>query len=84
MNKTGRTPVDDSSSTFGEMHLTPERRPSPKETERFRETPQVWIEVIKGSGVFCQGEAWRAARLPTSATAMVRNLLLGTFDLRLC
>lgn len=60
-------------------------------TERFPETPQTaataetsaktQIEVIKGSGVFCQAEAWRAARLATSATAMVRNLLLGTFDL---
>ncbi|XP_072562970.1 uncharacterized protein [Paramormyrops kingsleyae] len=91
--KTGRTPVEDLdfSSTFGEMHLTPERRPSPEETEpfnespmvteRFRETPQTaataetsaktQIEVIKGSGVFCQAEAWRAARLATSATAMV-------------
>ncbi|KAK2861022.1 hypothetical protein Q7C36_005188 [Tachysurus vachellii] len=39
------------------------------------------IEVIKGSGVFCQAEAWKAARLANSATAMVRNLLLGTFDL---
>ncbi|KAF4114057.1 hypothetical protein G5714_004280 [Onychostoma macrolepis] len=39
------------------------------------------IEVIKGCGVFCQAEAWRAARLATSATAMVQNLLLGTFDL---
>ncbi|RXN37614.1 hypothetical protein ROHU_001887 [Labeo rohita] len=57
MNKTGRTPVEDldSSSTFGEMHMT--------------------------EGVFCQAEAWRAACLATSATAMVRNLLLGTFDL---
>jgi len=36
------------------------------------------IEVIKGSGVFCQAEAWKAARLATSATA---NLLLGTFNL---
>ncbi|KAF4114386.1 hypothetical protein G5714_004609 [Onychostoma macrolepis] len=40
---------------------------SPMVTERFRETPQA--------------EAWRAAHLATSATAMVRNLLLGTFDL---
>jgi hypothetical protein len=31
--------------------------------------------------VFCQAEAWKAARLATSATAMVPNLLLGTFDL---
>ncbi|XP_056118286.1 E3 SUMO-protein ligase ZBED1-like [Rhinichthys klamathensis goyatoka] len=52
---------------------------SPMVTARFRETPQ--IEVIKGSGVFCQAEAWKAARLATSATAMVRDLLLGTFDL---
>ncbi|XP_072562870.1 uncharacterized protein [Paramormyrops kingsleyae] len=54
---------------------------SPMVTERFRETPQTaataetsaktQIEVIKGSGVFCQAEAWRAARLATSATAMV-------------
>ncbi|KAJ7990366.1 hypothetical protein DPEC_G00299550 [Dallia pectoralis] len=64
---------------------------SPMVTERFRETPQTaataeasaktQIEVIKGSGVFCQAEAWKAARLAISATAMVRNLLLGTFDL---
>jgi len=33
--------------------------------------------------VFCQAEAWKAARLATSATAMVRNLLLGTFDLQI-
>ncbi|KAG1961313.1 hypothetical protein F2P79_005479 [Pimephales promelas] len=39
------------------------------------------IEVIKGSGVFCQAEVWKAALLATSATAMVWNLLLGTFDL---
>uniref|UniRef100_A0AAV2JIY1 Sortilin N-terminal domain-containing protein n=1 Tax=Knipowitschia caucasica TaxID=637954 RepID=A0AAV2JIY1_KNICA len=68
---------------------TPERRSSSEETEssaerpmgieHSQETPQ--IEVIKGSGVFCQAEAWKAARLATSATAMVRNLLLGTFDL---
>ncbi|KAJ7998223.1 hypothetical protein DPEC_G00220360 [Dallia pectoralis] len=92
MKKTIRTPVEDldsSFSTFGEVQPTPERRQSPEETEpfkespmvteRFRETPQ--IEVIKGSGVFCQAEAWKAARLAISATAMVRNLLLGTFDL---
>ncbi|XP_034152089.1 myosin heavy chain, clone 203-like isoform X1 [Esox lucius] len=64
---------------------------SPMVTERFRETPQTaataetsaktQMEVIKGSGVFCQAEAWKAARLAPSATAMVRNLLLGTFDL---
>ncbi|KAJ7990623.1 hypothetical protein DPEC_G00302310 [Dallia pectoralis] len=64
---------------------------SPMVTERFRETSQTaataeasaktQIEVIKGSGVFCQAEAWKAARLAISATAMVRNLLLGTFDL---
>ncbi|KAK2836720.1 hypothetical protein Q7C36_014589, partial [Tachysurus vachellii] len=52
---------------------------SPMVTECFRETAQ--IEVIKGSGVFCQAEAWKAARLANSATAMVRNLLLGTFNL---
>ncbi|XP_035985355.1 neurofilament medium polypeptide-like isoform X2 [Fundulus heteroclitus] len=60
-------------------------------TELFGETPQTastaetsaktQIEVIKGSGVFCQAEAWKAARLATSATAMVRNLLMGTFVL---
>ncbi|KAJ7985751.1 hypothetical protein DPEC_G00343710 [Dallia pectoralis] len=68
---------------------TPERRQSPEETEPFKESPMVTerfretsqIEVIKGSGVFCQAEAWKAARLAISATAMVRNLLLGTFDL---
>ncbi|XP_060741802.1 cilia- and flagella-associated protein 251-like [Tachysurus vachellii] len=100
--KTGRTPVEDldsSFSTFGEVQPTPERRPSPEETEPFKESPMVTecfretlqtaaeasaktqIEVIKGSGVFCQAEAWKAARLANSATAMVRNLLLGTFDL---
>ncbi|KAF1376277.1 hypothetical protein PFLUV_G00209250 [Perca fluviatilis] len=100
--KTGRTPMEDldsSFSTFGEVQPTPERRPSPEETEpfkespmvteRFRETPQTaataetsaktQIEVKKVSGVFCQAEAWKAARLATSATAMVWNLLLGTF-----
>ncbi|RXN14470.1 hypothetical protein ROHU_009108 [Labeo rohita] len=39
------------------------------------------LSKIKTEGVFCQAEAWRAACLATSATAMVRNLLLGTFDL---
>lgn len=102
--KTGRTPVEDldsSSSAFGEVQPTPERRPSPEETEPFKESPMVTesfretpetaataetsaktqIEVIKGSGVFCQAEAWKAARIANSATAMVRNLLLGTFDM---
>lgn len=42
----------------------------------------LWCEIIfQTEGVFCQAEAWRAACLATSATAMVRNLLLGTFDL---
>ncbi|GAA6075621.1 uncharacterized protein LOC114838808 isoform X2 [Tachysurus ichikawai] len=66
---------------------TPERRPSPEETDPFKESPMVTecfretpqIEVIKGSMVFCQAEAWKAARLANSATAMVWNLLLGTF-----
>lgn len=39
--KTGGTPVEDldSSSTFGEMHLTPERRPSPEETSPLKRVP---------------------------------------------
>ncbi|XP_077078647.1 uncharacterized protein LOC143731931 isoform X1 [Siphateles boraxobius] len=62
---------------------------SPMVTECFRETPQTaataetsaktQIEVIKGSGVFCQAQVWKAARCATSATTMVWNLLLGTF-----
>ncbi|XP_077060960.1 uncharacterized protein LOC143713391 [Siphateles boraxobius] len=60
--------LDSPFSTFGEVQPTPERRPShlksPMVTECFRETPQTaataetsaktQIEVIKGSGVFCQ------------------------------
>lgn len=39
------------------------------------------IEVMKNSGVFSTTEAWKAARHCPSATAMVRTLLLGTFEL---
>ncbi|KAK5876311.1 hypothetical protein CesoFtcFv8_025678 [Champsocephalus esox] len=41
------------------------------------------IEIVKGSGVFCRRDAWKAS-IHTTRTAMVRTLLLGTFPLEAC
>ncbi|XP_077089758.1 uncharacterized protein LOC143741202 isoform X1 [Siphateles boraxobius] len=63
--KTGRSPVEDLDSpfsTFGEVQPTAATAETSAKTQ---------VEVIKGSGVFCQAEAWKPARLATSATAMV-------------
>ncbi|XP_077078648.1 uncharacterized protein LOC143731931 isoform X2 [Siphateles boraxobius] len=71
--KTGRSPVEDLDSpfsTFGEVQPTAATAETSAKTQ---------IEVIKGSGVFCQAQVWKAARCATSATTMVWNLLLGTF-----
>ncbi|XP_038125742.1 uncharacterized protein LOC119773028 isoform X2 [Cyprinodon tularosa] len=67
---------------FKKSHMVTELVGETSQTASRAETSaKTQIEVIKGSGVFCWAEAWKAARLATSATAMVRNLLLGTFDL---
>ncbi|XP_038123104.1 uncharacterized protein LOC119771308 [Cyprinodon tularosa] len=67
---------------FKKSHMVTELVGETSQTASRAETSaKTQIEVIKGSGVFCRAEAWKAARLATSATAMVRNLLLGTFDL---
>ncbi|XP_026858320.1 uncharacterized protein LOC113572721 isoform X1 [Electrophorus electricus] len=43
-------------------------------------TPIRQVEVCPGSGIFCAENAWRAANMARSPTAMVRALLLGVFD----
>ncbi|KAK5898294.1 hypothetical protein CgunFtcFv8_015725 [Champsocephalus gunnari] len=53
-----------------------ERTEAPEKTE----APET-IEIVKGSGVFCKRDAWKASIHTTSGTAMVRTLLLGTFPL---
>ncbi|KAJ4947110.1 hypothetical protein JOQ06_009151 [Pogonophryne albipinna] len=52
-------------------HLDEEERPISKKK----------IEIVKGSGVFCKRDAWKASIHTTSGTAMVPTLLLGTFPL---
>ncbi|KAJ4941115.1 hypothetical protein JOQ06_027402 [Pogonophryne albipinna] len=51
-----------------------ERTEAPEKTE----APET-IEIVKGLGVFCKRDAWKASIHTTSGTAMVRTLLLGTF-----
>ncbi|KAJ4933025.1 hypothetical protein JOQ06_029863, partial [Pogonophryne albipinna] len=53
-----------------------ERTEDPEKTE----APET-IEIVKGSGVFCKRDAWKASIHTTSGTAMGRTLLLGTFPL---
>ncbi|KAJ4920399.1 hypothetical protein JOQ06_024632, partial [Pogonophryne albipinna] len=53
-----------------------ERTEAPEKTE----APET-IEIVKGSGVFCKRDAWKASIHTTSGTAMGRTLLLGTFPI---
>ncbi|XP_028676363.1 uncharacterized protein LOC114665880 isoform X2 [Erpetoichthys calabaricus] len=40
-----------------------------------------YVEVYKGSNVFCDGMVWKAATQANSPTAMARTFLLGVFDM---
>ncbi|KAJ4921147.1 hypothetical protein JOQ06_016518 [Pogonophryne albipinna] len=59
-----------------QLQIHGERTEAPEKTE----APET-IEIVKGSGVFCKRDAWKASIHTTSGTAMVRTLLLGTFSL---
>ena len=39
------------------------------------------VEIVKGSGVCCKRDTWKASMNAGTATAVVRMLLLGTFPL---
>ncbi|KAJ4947602.1 hypothetical protein JOQ06_009636, partial [Pogonophryne albipinna] len=71
-----RAHLDEEERPISKKKIHGERTEAPEKTE----APET-IEIVKGSGVFCKRDAWKASIHTTSGTAMVRTLLLGTFPL---
>ncbi|KAJ4926439.1 hypothetical protein JOQ06_008613 [Pogonophryne albipinna] len=71
-----KQPGDDDGDGGNNNKIHGERTEAPEKTE----APET-IEIVKGLGVFCKRDAWKASIHTTSGTAMVQTLLLGTFPL---